>query len=244
MPPVIVLGSVGLRDALRRRGVRYKSYDTDSQDLGPSETQSTSNRPSSLRPALPIPLLPHLRPSRRGQLHERGILQGRMSSILILGSCFIACLALRAVAQDAPIIFSNQGLLKDWPSESYASTAYSSEFFACLHAQVTYSRSPRTPARLGLPVPAVCTSGFSRRDRLRRRDCSARQPTPCRRLPHVRGRFCSPPSLHPHFPAPHCSHWSITKIAVPLRRTSISTVTDLSNYQIVFYQDSGSLAPA
>lgn len=33
--------------------------------------------------------------------------------------------------------------------------------------------------------------------------------------------------------------WSITKIAVPLKRTAVATIRDLSNYQIVFYLDNG-----
>lgn len=35
------------------------------------------------------------------------------------------------------------------------------------------------------------------------------------------------------------SLWSITKIAVPLKRTAVSTVTNLANYQVVFYLDNG-----
>ena len=42
-----------------------------------------------------------------------------------------------------------------------------------------------------------------------------------------------------HAPLALARLWSINKIAVPLKRTAISTVSDLSNYQIVFYLDNG-----
>ena len=42
-------------------------------------------------------------------------------------ACSIVGLALCAVAQDAPVIFSNYGLIRNWPSEGYAGTAFTSE---------------------------------------------------------------------------------------------------------------------
>ncbi len=39
------------------------------------------------------------------------------------------------------------------------------------------------------------------------------------------------------------SLWSVTKISIPLKRTSVSTVTDLRNYHLVFYLDNGAPYP-
>ena len=116
--------------------------------MDPSERVTSLRRRRDLAPPSPHPLKPSLpRPAPESTwviTRAEVFLQGRMPAIRILGAAsFIACLALRAAAQDAPIIFSNQDLLKDWPSESYASTAYSSEYVACFHSHVTYS--PRPP---------------------------------------------------------------------------------------------------
>ena len=54
----------------------------------------------------------------------------------------LALFALSALAQDVPIILSNFGLLHDWATEGFASTAYTSEWRAhcCQTAHRAYSQ--------------------------------------------------------------------------------------------------------